>query len=162
MIAVVHVFLFRSRICHWVTCPCVCLHHILIYKTQILFRRLESCQVFIFTMSRLCLTLYVLQRVRKSWAPVRPGHKPVCRAPSIWGSAVWNQLHITPFGAHNFEVPARFFENVSPMPYVIFVRHDCTVLCFCTPGVIKWLIFALSDNAQNCVDIIAHGLQLSN
>jgi len=111
VIAVVRVFLFRRRICDSVMCPCVCLHHILIYKTQIWFRRLESSQVCIFIMSWLCLTLYVLQRVRKSWAPVRPGDKPVCRAPSICGSAVWNQLHITPFGAQNYEVSARFFKK---------------------------------------------------
>jgi len=55
-----------------------------------------------------------------------------------------------------------FLISVPPMPYAIFVRHDCTVVCFCTPGIIKWLVFAISDNAQNCVDVIAHGLQLPN
>jgi hypothetical protein len=138
VIAVVRVFLFRPRICHWVMCPCVYLHRILIDKNQIRFRSLESCHVCIFITSLLCLTLYVLHRVRKSRAPIRLGDKPVCRAPSICGSTVlWNQLHITPFGAQNFEVAARFFLKYFTNAVCDLCPPRLHCLCFCTPCIIK-------------------------
>jgi len=161
VIAIVRAFLFRPRICHWVRCPCVYLHRILIYKTQIRFRRLESCQVCIFIMSLLCLTLHVLHRVRISRAPVRPGDKPVCRAPSICGSAVWYQLHMTPFGAQNFEVSARFFEKCFTNAVCDLCPPRLHFCMFLYSLYYKWLVLAISDNAQNCVDIIAYDLQLT-
>jgi hypothetical protein len=100
---------------------------------------------------------YVLHRVRISRAPVRPCDKPVCRAPNICCSAVWNQLHMTPFGAHNFEVSARFFEKC----FTSAICDLCLPRLHCCPCFIKCLVFAISDNAQNSVDIIAYDLQLT-
>jgi hypothetical protein len=156
VIAVVRVFLFYPRICHWVMRPCIFLHHILIYKTQI---HLESCQVCI--MSLLYLTLHVLHRVRKSRALVRPCDKPVCR--DAW--YLWLR-RIEPASYHPLSCPefwgsARFFEKyfTNAVCDLCPPRLHCCMFLYTLHY--KMAIIYCNYNAQNCVDIIAYGFQFT-